>query len=490
MKQFVTISLAFLGIALLGACRKDVINVLPIDQIPVSAAFQNMNDINNAVNGVYGSWQARRSHYVSALISDEVRLGTGSEYRNVGNILFNWQHVSDSQDWRDAETGGIWTNLYFVIDRANRVLELMVPVPATNPTDVALKTRYRGEMLAIRGMAHLELLRNFARTAQYTPGDTGIVIQREYVKPEMIATYKPRRSTQAQVIAFIDSSLSEARSLIPTTFTDISRITRNAVIASQARTALHAGNWQKVIDSATAVINAVPITNRANFPLIWTSRICPSNLEVIWKLNVTSANIGNAVGSLWQDLNGSVQAFPANKLLNTYDQTNDIRYSTYFKTGQTSNGGPTRTIIGKYGYVFYPPNVPAENFEYDIKMIRTSELILARAEAYAELNNLPAANTDLALVRTNRINGYVHTAITDKQTLIDAIILERYKELCFEAQRYYDLRRRGLTINRDLSDVVNNVQIQTLPPSNSKYILPIPQQEVFANPNVGQNPGY
>jgi hypothetical protein len=488
MKQFITISLAFLGIALLGACRKDVINVLPIDQIPVSAAFQNMNDINNAVNGVYGSWQARRSHYVSALISDEVRLGTGTEYRNVGNILFNWQHVSDSQDWRDGETGGIWTNLYFVIDRANRVLELMIPVPATTSADVALKTRYRGEMLAIRGMAHLELLRNFARTAQYTPGDTGIVIQREYIKPDMIASYKPRRSTQAQVIAFIDSTLSEARALIPTTFTDISRITRNAVIASQARTALHAGNWQKVIDSATAVINAVPITNRANFPLIWTSRICPSNLEVIWKLNVTAANIGNAVGSLWQDVNGAVQASPATKLLNTYDQLNDIRYNTYFRT-PTTTPPATRNLIAKYGVVL-APNVPAENFEYDIKMIRTSELILARAEAYAELNNLTAANTDLALVRANRINGYVHVAITDKQTLIDAIILERYKELCYEGQRYYDLRRRGLTINRDLADVVNNLLIQSLPPSNSKYILPIPQQEVFANPNVGQNPGY
>ena len=488
MKILFKIPLALFLIIGLGACKKDIIEVKPIDQIPVELAFQNMNDINNAINGVYGTWQARRSVYISALISDEVRLGVGTEYRNVGNVLFNWQHVSDSQDWRDAETGGVWTNLYQVIDRANRVLELMIPVPTADASEISLKNRYRGEMLGIRGMAHLELLRNFARTAEYTSGDTGVIVQRVYVKPEQIASYRPKRSTQAAVIAFIDSTLSEARALIPTTFTDISRITRNAVIASQARVALHTKNWQKVIDSATLVINAIPVSNRTIFPTIWTSKVVPAGSEVIWKLNITAANLGSAVGSLWQDLNSAVQASPAVKLLNTYDQVNDIRYNTFFRTPTTTPAAP-RNLIAKYGVVL-APNTPPENFEYDIKMIRTSELLLARAEAYAEINNLPLANADLNTLRSNRILGYVHVPILVKQALIDAILLERYKELAYEGQRYHDLRRRSLTIARDITDVANNTVIQNLPASNSKYLLPIPQQEVFANPNVGQNPGY
>ena len=123
-------------------------------------------------------------------------------------------------------------------------------------------------------------------------------------------------------------------------------------------------------------------------------------------------------------------------------------------------------------------------------MIRSSELLLLRAEARAELDLITEANADLAQLRAARITAYAHTDIPVKEDLITAIIQERYKELCFEGQRYYDLRRRGLPIARDLSDVVNNTVIQNLPASNVKFLLPIPQQEVLANPNMQQNPGY
>jgi hypothetical protein len=123
-------------------------------------------------------------------------------------------------------------------------------------------------------------------------------------------------------------------------------------------------------------------------------------------------------------------------------------------------------------------------------MIRSSEMLLSRAEAYAELGQLTQANTDLANLRVNRIANYTHVNITDKAALIDQILLERYRELAYEGQRYHDLRRRALPIQRDILDVAGNTAIQTLLPTDPKYILPIPQQEVFANPNVGQNPGY
>ncbi len=487
MKKLTKVSLFLATFFSLMSCRKDVVNVNPIDSIPVEQAFQNMSDVNNAANGVYGTWQARRTNYISSFISDEVRLGTGTEYRNIGNILFNWQHVSDSQDWRDAETGGVWTNLYAVIDRANRVLERMIAVPTADAAEAAQKTRIRGEMLAIRAMAHLELLRNYMYTAEYTANEPGVVIQRNYSKD--VATYFPARNTQAEVVAFIDSNLSEARTLIPTSYTDISRITRNAVIASQARLALITRNWQKVIDSSTVVLTNVPITtDQTAYQNLWRSKTVPSNSEVIWKLNVTPANLGNAVGSLWQDLNGAVQASPAVKLLNLFNQSADVRYSTFFRT-TTTTPSATRNLIAKYGVV---PNTfqNPENFEYDIKMIRSSELLLARAEAYAEMDMLTESNNDLAALRSARITGYVHTPITVKADLINAIIEERYKELCYEGHRYYDLKRRSITIARDLADVVNNTVIQNLPATNAKYILPIPQQEVFANPNMSQNAGY
>ncbi len=481
MKLINKISLIILLVVSFASCEKKITDLQPIDQIPSQNAIQNMADVSSAMNGIYGTWLGRRPAYLSSFISDEVRLGTGSGYRNVGNILFNWTYAVDAQDWRDAEQGGCWTNLYAVIDRVNRLLELMAPVVPANATEDALKTQYKGELLALRAMAHLELLRWYASTPEYTADKIGVVVQTAYVKAP--GSYRPSRNTQLETITQINTDLAEARNLIPTTFTDNGRVTRNAVIATQVRAALHTKSWQNVVDRANEVLALQPVTPRASYAALWTTRSLPANQsnEVIWKLNVLAANLGNAIGSLWQDVGtGAVQASAASKLTNTFDQVNDIRFSTFFKTG-------TPNLILKYGAVF---SANGENFQYDIKMIRSSEILLARAEAYAELNQLTPANADLAALRSNRIAGYVHVDITDKATLINAIMQERYKELCYEGQRYFDLRRRSLPIQRDLADVAGLTGIQTLVPTDAKYLLPIPQQEVFANPNCQQNPGY
>ena len=484
MKIFNKFFLAFCFLAAFTSCEKKLTDLKPIDQVPIDHAILTMNDLGTAVNGVYGSWSARRSIYISSYISDEVRLGTGTEYRNVGNTLFNWLFVSDSQDWRDEELGGVWTNLYAVIDRANRVIQYSNNVVAANPTEQALKDQYKGEMLALRAMAHLQLLRCYSATAEYNPTALGVILQIT-VPPADISTYRPSRNTQKEVIDQVNADLLLARTLIPVTFTDISRITLNAVIGAQVRSAVFTKDWQGVIDRATEIIPLQPLTPSTGsaYAALWTTRSLPANqsTEVIWKLNITSANSGFAVGTLWQDAGtaGAQQAAPSAKLMSQYNQATDVRFSTFFRT-------TPRNLIAKYGV--NPPT--SESYIYDVKMMRTSEMVLARAEAYAEMSLFPQSNADLASVRTNRITGYVHTALPDKPTLIDAIYTERYKELCYEGQRYFDLRRRSMPIVRDVSDIGGIISSQTLLPTDAHYLLPIPAQEILANPNIVQNPGF
>ncbi len=464
----------------LYSCEKQLVDLSPIDQIPAENAINTIADAERAVNGVYGTYAGRRAVYLSSFISDELRLGTGSEYRNVGNILFNWNHVSDSQDWRDGENGGAWTNLYQVIDRANRVLELLAPIAALNATEQATKDRLRGEMLGMRAFAHLELLRWFSATPGYSATALGVVVQSEFVKAP--GTYLPTRVAQAVAVALITTDLAEARTLIPISFNRISRLTRNAIIAGQARLALHTSNWPDVVTFAGEVIAAQPISAPSIYADIWLQRSLTENqsTEVIWRLNVTAANLGAAIGSLWQDVgSGNLQAAPSAKLLSQFDSA-DNRAAIFFRTSP-------RNLIQKYGVVL---TGNAENFQYDIKMIRTSEILLARAEAYAEQENFVASNGDLSALRTARITGYVHTPINNKADLITAIINERFKELCFEGHRYFDLRRRSLPILRNADDVVGNTAIQNLLPSNFRYILPIPFAEQAANPNIQQNASY
>ena len=61
--------------------------------------------------------------------------------------------------------------------------------------------------------------------------------------------------------------------------------------------------------------------------------------------------------------------------------------------------------------------------------------------------------------------------------------------MCFEGFRFFDLKRKGLDVSRNASDV-SSATWQNLPAGNFRFALPIPQEEIFANPNATQNPNY
>jgi hypothetical protein len=75
------------------------------------------------------------------------------------------------------------------------------------------------------------------------------------------------------------------------------------------------------------------------------------------------------------------------------------------------------------------------------------------------------------------------------------ILLERRKELAFEGHRYLDIKRlaalagnQGITRDNTDDDILD--QPLTLPLSDYRWTLPIPQLEVAGNVSIQQNPGY
>ena len=101
---------------------------------------------------------------------------------------------------------------------------------------------------------------------------------------------------------------------------------------------------------------------------------------------------------------------------------------------------------------------------------------------------MAASAADLNALRSNRITGYTNETFASASVLIDAIMLERYKELAFEGFRFWDLKRNDLPVNRLASDA--SADWQTLPVGNYRFVLPIPNSEILANPNIRQNDGY
>ncbi len=78
-------------------------------------------------------------------------------------------------------------------------------------------------------------------------------------------------------------------------------------------------------------------------------------------------------------------------------------------------------------------------------------------------------------------------------TLLEDILVERRKELAFEGHRYWDLARYNRDVVRvNLTDEYPAGVPLVIQAGNFRRLLPIPQAELDANPNIRsqQNPGY
>jgi len=444
------------------ACRK--LDLDPSDTIDPSKAFRNVSDLNLGLLGAYAVLD--NSLLVSAVIAaDEVTLPAENTVSN--NDAFRWQYNATS-----TSVTGAWSSYYQCIDRANRVLAALDQVTAS-AADQALKSQYQGELLALRAYCHFELLRGYA--ASYQPTALGV----PYMKISQIGT--PGRATFAQNISDIKADLVQAKTLLPATFTDNTRIRNVAVAAIQARVALYEKNWSEAVTYSSEVITALPLATRAQFPGIWTDA---NASEVAWKLRrvVGDSRLGD---SFFRQSGGIVLYAPSTKLLNTFDRTNDVRYAAYIRFDATRTGNKSQYLVNKYiGGTASAPGL------VDTKLFRTGEMYLIRAEAQAEGGSLAAAAADLNALRAARLTGYTNQPFAAKADLITALYLERFKELAFEGQRFFDLKRQNLPVDRLAIDAANASGAVQLLPTQAQYSFPIPFVELQVNSNMVQNPGY
>lgn len=473
MKKNKLVILAFMA-ASLGACQK-VIDVKETDFIGGDIALKTVANNESGIIGAYSAMNVEMGILLNATFADEVKPG---EFYNAATT-HEWQYGSQDVGLRDNFTA---FNLYYrIIDRVNRVLVALPNATAANATEAALKDRLRGEALFLRAFCHFELYRYYSNSA------VGTDLAMAYMETPSLAS--TARIQVAPYFAKLKADITAAKPLLPAALTDIYRATRPAASALQARIALYLKEYTDAVTFSTEYINAIPLATRANFPAIWTDA---NNSELAFKLSRTPS-LGGRIGSLFQGTSANSGAIsqtawvPSSKLWNAYDQTNDIRYTSYFRTEPllAAAGRPSQ-LVAKYRGTTY--GTPGEHVA-DAKVFRTGEMYLIRAEANAELNNLVGATNDLNTLRAARINGYTNVTLATKDAAITAILEERFKELPYEGHRFWDLKRRNLPVSRLLADAPN-ANAQTLAAGSFRFLLPIPNPEINANPLIQQNPGY
>ena len=456
----------------------------------------SINDVNDLERLLLGSYNSINSYanivQFNSIGSDEVRIGLGN--RGQGLQLHSFTLTNN-----DGEPTGAWNSCYDVIDNINRVLLISenLSIPPSEPAESMLLEQIQGEAYAIRAFQYFDLLRLFAPDFDTTTA--GVPIAAEVLIIGENELNIPR-STVGEVLDLIRTDLDLAESLIPSTQTNVNRFTTIAVNALRARLELYAGtDYQAAIDAATLVIDERPIVTGDDY--INMFRLDPVNPDLATTetiFQIERDQFDGRIGTIWSDVNLDV-FFSAGidltlALLNSgADRQNlNIDFETEITEREAALANDNNDIfIGKY--LGSAELISANN----IKVFRTSEMHLIRAEAYARLNELDLASDDIAFLRAQRVSPVATPAIygSQEEAFMD-ILNERRVELAFEGHRLFDLKRFGQGVNRAVEDCSNGDRPSTtcdLENNSFRFTYPIPQSEIFANDGISnsdQNPGY
>jgi hypothetical protein len=457
--------------AVLFVSCEDAINIDPKDEITDSNAIKSMAQLRLAATGVYGAIGGQSFIEWSAYFTDECRKGIGN--RGAGVAVHTWS-VNTATD----EVEAYYAGLYGTINSANTVLAKMDNVSAVTEEEKKEKQKIYAELIAIRAIAHFDLLRFFA-TSYTDPNALAVPIVDKVIVFEQLP-----RNTVGQLMAFVKRDLETAYNTLNEVSdnSDVTRITPLAVQAIRARVALYSKEYNDAIAFSTEVINAVPLAaNATEYIDIWADA---SDAEVVYKLKRVSGD-GN-IGRIFQDNNGDIFYNVSYDLFSKF-QSNDVRR----RVGALIEPGSTQFNwkVGKY-------SGPDTDYGLaDIKVVRVAEmyLILSEAQALKDAPDFTAAADAINQLRASRrltTSALPNLTFSDRADAIDKILLERRKELAFEGHRFFDLKRFNLGIDRIPTDVVLNPTAENLLPGDYRFTLPIPQAAIFANDKLTQNPTY
>ena len=161
---------------------------------------------------------------------------------------------------------------------------------------------------------------------------------------------------------------------------------------------------------------------------------------------------------------------------------------------------PSSSSNGDYGigvYKFTAKNADgskAANYNptfasTDWPVFRYADALLMRAEALHRTNNDASAIADINAIRT-RAYGNTTGNITASQLTDQFLLNDRGKEFYYESQRRTDLIRFGQFTDGAYRWAWKGGAINGTATDKHLNIFPIPGDEVSANPNIKQNPGY
>lgn len=330
-----------------------------------------------------------------------------------------------------ARTDNYYNTVYAKIARINTII-FEADRLLTKGEPVAVINRIRGEAHFLRALYYYTLVNLYGKP--YRPStahaDPGVPLKTE----PAITSQFVARSTVKDVYGQIVRDLEMADGYL----SGMPRVSElrasNAAVAGLlSRVHLYMENYEKSIEYADRVIglNQFKLTD-LNVTAANSIFLKRSSTEVIFTMG------GNSMGGRMQmneEVPTSYHVLVSGNLYSSYD-ANDLRLQAFFKI---NSKGSIRSIKKGTGVNSQPDDVS------DKYSLRLSEMYLNKAEALAALEKSGEAGSAIQFLLKCRFKPADIPQWQDSGAdLIRKIREERRRELCFEGQRWFDLRRYGV----------------------------------------------
>ncbi len=505
----VTISLAAVPL-LLQNCNKQNLNLTNPNALPVTAFWKTADDAEKGLVACYGpltsiqGWGRMLGAILTIQRGDDVNPFPSTGVQDAGTFLV------DPTNGRVSEG---WGELNAIVSRANAVI---FNVPNIDMDD-AEKTRILGEAYYLRGLAHFYLLNMWGNIPLIT-------------KPiEAVNDLFVEQAPPEEVWTSITTDFKEAQSRLPETVPakDIGRATWGAATAMLGKTYLFTKDWagaaaefKKIIDKPT--LYQLVSNYQDNF-----LKSGNNNAESIWELQYQSTPTGNwgtsgtanpIRGQAWEPDIAPVGftsqgtttvnqwVFDLFMEQKTKDGNIDPRaFATmvweypgakvYQKDFKDALNGANLTKIWVRKYLNYDrtSSLTPGDWGYannNRRMIRLADVLLMYAEAQNEAGGPDESVYAAINIVRARANMPDITPGLTQDAFRATVRRERVLELSMEGDRVLDLLRWGImadvfTAHPEYRSNSGGVFIK----GKHEY-LPIPQNDINANPKIKQNNGY
>jgi hypothetical protein len=464
-----------------GLVTAEQINATPTITAVENSVSSSYLMLSNTLN-VMGTW-----NWDDGLVSNNDII-----MQDIASDDMQKKWISDSdQAWMDevdnftftstnGGANGIWKYSYEGIKRTNTALSFLLNPEIETITGISTnrKNQLLGEAYFLRSFYYFTLVTNF--------GDVPLILApvKTYQDAFDLAVRSPKEAVWTQ----IKTDLEKAKVLLPnskfSSDTEKWRVSKGAVTALLAKTALYNNDWTTVITLATELESTYSL-NTNYFDNFSTQKEYSDN-EVIFSFDHQS-NVVPPRGNGHCALAGWGFFAPTTNFMNSFE-LNDPRKDYTVNTVDQRVNKMFGSIDGtNKGFDDSPSNKV---------YIRMADVLLWKAEALNEKADFATAVVYINKIRTRArntvtVNGTFapagtladRPASTDKATIKGWLISERRAELGFENQRMADLKRWGIA--KQVMTAHGKVFLD-------KHLLyPIPQSEIASSAGLlTQNLGY